>query len=359
MEKSILVTDLEKFKKENVIHEVIDQYEVLLDELFHVRNPWTKIKKDFGTEYKIFVSEHLDGRPISQAGSWFYFPWNKYLVHYLPDDLHQEIRSARNRELISREDQSKLYNTTIAACGLSVGSHGVFILAMMGIARHIKLADPDFISASNLNRLNFDFTKISKNKAQVIAEHIYQVNPYAIIEVYSNGVTVENVEEFLNGVDILVEEMDSLPVKIMIREKARIKGIPVLMATDNGTGAILDVERFDQDKNRPLFHGLVEITKEFLSPEMRSTNPAEWNKIANKIIGVEFMEKDLLDSLPKIGQSISGVPQLGAAAAMSGSLLATCVLKIVRGEPVVSGKYIFSVTNILAQGPVNTHKSHD
>jgi tRNA A37 threonylcarbamoyladenosine dehydratase len=69
-----------------------------------------------------------------------------------------------------------------------VGSHAALTIAIMGMARHIKLADPDEISASNLNRLNYDFTKIGKNKAQVAAEFIYQVNPYAEIDIYSNGI---------------------------------------------------------------------------------------------------------------------------------------------------------------------------
>lgn len=61
--------------------------------------------------------------------------------------------------------------------------------------------------------------------------------------------------KFLDGVDILVEECDSLDTKVLIRQAARSRRIPVLMATgDRGT---LDVERFDLEPERQILHGLL------------------------------------------------------------------------------------------------------
>ena len=62
---------------------------------------------------------------------------------------------------------------------------------------------------------------------------------------------------------------------------------------------------------------------------------------------MEFMEENLLKSLPKIGQTLGGVPQLGAAAVISGALLAISAVKIITEKPLVSGKYIFSTEAIL------------
>jgi len=233
---------------------------------------------------------------------------------------------------------------------------------MMGMARHLKLADHDEISASNLNRLKYDFTKIGKNKAEVAAECIYQMNPYAEIDVFSEGITPENTDAFLASAGVLIEEMDSLPMKVAIREKAKKLGLPVLMATDNGTGVILDVERFDENGDYPLFHGRVQFSEKDLSPTARQTNPKLWNKISSEIIGIEFMEEDLLNSLVKIGQTLGGVPQLGAAAEMSGALLAIAASKIITKKPLPSGKYIFSTEAILDpdyQGPARTKKRQE
>lgn len=342
MEKPIKVENIEEFKQKNEVYRTLDQYEPMLEELFQIRNPGIKMKPDYPEKLQAFKAEHVQDKQMTAMGNWFYFPWNKTLIHYLADELHQEIRTERNKNLITKEEQEKLYDTTVAVTGLSVGSHAALIIAMSGMAKGIKLADPDEISASNLNRLQYDFTRIGDNKTQAAAESIYQMNPYATIETYPKGVTEENIDEFLSGVDILIEEMDSLPMKVVIRKKAKALGIPVIMATDNGTGVILDVERFDENKNAPLFHGRIELSEEDYSPTARQTNPKLWNKIASEIIGIEFMEENLIDSLGQMGRSISGVPQLGAAASMAGGLVAISAIRIALKKPLPSGKYIFS-----------------
>src|SRR5258708_222230 len=140
MQKPIKISDLEKFRLETEIHETVDYYESLLDELFQIRNPWTKMKKEYKQEFEAFRKEHLGNKTISEVGEWFYFPWNKILAHYLSDELHQEIRTARNKDVITGEEQKKLYDTTIAVAGLSVGSHAALTVTMMGMACNLKLA---------------------------------------------------------------------------------------------------------------------------------------------------------------------------------------------------------------------------
>jgi hypothetical protein len=55
--------------------------------------------------------------------------------------------------------------------------------------------------------------------------------------------------------DLLVEECDSLDIKLLLRERARAHRIPVVMETsDRG---MLDVERHDLEPDRPILHGLV------------------------------------------------------------------------------------------------------
>src|SRR3989344_4239408 len=350
MDKPIKVSDVSKFKNETEIFQTVDQYESMLGELFLVQNPGMKMRLDAKDEYGKFRTAHLGGGDISEVGEWFFFPWSKTLVHFLPDALHQEIRTARNKNIITKEEQEQLYDAIVAIAGLSVGSHGATTIAMMGIAKRIKLADMDEISASNLNRLHSDFTKIGRNKAEVTAEFIYQMNPYASVEVFSEGLSDENLGEFLGDVDVIVEEMDGLPMKVKIRKEAKKLGIPVVMATDNGNSVILDVEQFDTDPDYPLFHGKINFSENMISANARQTNPKAWNKIASEIIGIDIMEERLLTSLPFIGQTLGGVPQLGAAATISGGLLAICVAKILTGKPLPSGKYDLSTEAVLTPG---------
>ncbi|MFC3415500.1 hypothetical protein [Algoriphagus hitonicola] len=78
------------------------------------------------------------------------------------------------------------------------------------------------------------------------------------LELYRDGVTEENIADFLTQdgqLDLLVDECDSLDIKVLLRHKAQALGIPVMMETsDRG---MLDIERFDLDPNRPIFHGLL------------------------------------------------------------------------------------------------------
>jgi hypothetical protein len=159
------------------------------------------------------------------------------------------------------------------------------------------------------------------------------------------------MDSFLSDVSILIEEMDSLPMKILIRKKAKKLGIPVLMATDNGNSVILDVERFDNDHDYPVFHGRVDLMKEGV---LLQSNQKQWNRIASEIIGIEFMEENLLLSLAKVGYTISGIPQLASAATSSGAFLAICVVRIATQKTLFSGKYVFSTEAILVPNYLST-----
>lgn len=302
--KPVRVGDLRDFKSKNPGAEVIDEYRELIQELFLIRNPKYKFGGDYKVELGAFVTAHLAGKPMEAAGNWFYFPWSKKLVHYLPDEMHQELRTARNRYLITAEEQKKFYNFRVGIAGLSVGSHAALTLAMMGAGRMMRLADPDAISGSNLNRIRLDFTYIGVNKCDAVTGLVYQINPYAEIGEYPKGVSAENLPEFLGGppkLDVLVECMDNLELKIRARLEAKKLGIPVIMATDNGDGIIFDIERYDLDPNLELFNGVAgHLTLE----EFQKFPPQELPKLATKIAGAGYVDLKMLYSLSEVGKSI-------------------------------------------------------
>ena len=303
---------------------------------FLIRNPQYKFNPDYAEPLLKFIEEHKKGKSLQETGSWFYFPWNKTLIHYLPDALHQEIRTARNKNIITEEEQKKFYNFRVGIAGLSVGSHGALTLVMMGGARRIKLADPDEISGSNLNRIRYDYTKINENKTSVAAHIIYQMNPYAEIDIYDKGITAENVNEFLSDLDVLVEEMDNLELKILVRLKARELGIPVIMATDNGDNVIMDIERYDFEPNLEIFNGAAgHLTLE----EFKKITPQDMPKLATKIAGPKVVVPRMLTSLLEVGKTLYSWPQLGDAATLSGVAIAYTVKRIALGEKVKTGKF--------------------
>ena len=119
----------------------------------------------------------------------------------------------------------------------------------------LRLADFDHLELSNLNRVPATVFDIGLNKAEVAARRIAELDPYLPVEIMDAGLTLDTVEQFLDGLNIVVEECDSLDMKAIVRERARARGIPVLMATsDRG---LVDVERFDLEPQRPILHGLL------------------------------------------------------------------------------------------------------
>lgn len=329
---------IDGFKSRNAVAEVIDRYSEMLEELFLIRNPRYRFDRNYRGEFKKFLSEHTQSNSLDKAGAWFYFPWNKLLVHYLPDEMHQELRTARNKNLITKDEQKKFYDFKVGIAGLSVGSHPALTIAMMGGGRVMKVADPDEISGSNLNRIPYDFTKIGKLKCALVVEHLYQLNPYAEIHEYPKGIVPEAIDEFLAGppkLDVLVEEVDNLEMKIRLRLKARELGIPVIMATDNGDNIIVDIERYDLDHNIQLFNGAAgNLTLE----EFQKFSSQELPRLATKIAGPKVVVPRMLSSILEVGRTLYSWPQLGDAATLCGVAIAYVARRLALGKKVKSGK---------------------
>lgn len=321
----------------------IDEYEELLTELFLIRNPQYRFNPDYKEALAKFIEEHCGGKPLKEAGMWFYFPWNKTAVHFLPDVMHQELRTARNKYLITKEEQEKFYNFKIGIAGLSVGSHAALTLAMMGAGRVMKLADPDEISGSNLNRIRLDYTYVGTNKCDAVAQLIYQTNPYAELHCYPKGISVENLEEFMAGLNVFVECMDNPELKIRSRLMAKKLGIPVIMATDNGDSIIFDIERYDTDPDLELFNGAAgHLTLE----EFQKFPPQELPKLATKIAGPDYVDPKMLHSVSEVGKSLYSWPQLGDAATLAGVVTAYVVKRLALHEPLRTGKMEVNLDSI-------------
>jgi molybdopterin/thiamine biosynthesis adenylyltransferase len=154
----------------------------------------------------------------------------------------------RNTGIINSAEQKRIARAVVAQAGVGGNADVVITLAQMGF-QHFRIADPDVYDTSNLNRqLGARVSTLSRNKAEVVAEDVMGINPNADIKVYSKGVTWENVEEFVEGADIV---LDGLDVSVMHLRKrmfdiAQARGIPIITCPVIGWGAgiaIFDPER--------------------------------------------------------------------------------------------------------------------
>ncbi|MBI5018877.1 ThiF family adenylyltransferase [Candidatus Gottesmanbacteria bacterium] len=323
--------------------QLVDELYSQLEELYKIRNPSVIREGVSAVLLEKFIKSIYRGKSKDMFGVWAWYPWGKRLIHFLPEALHTELRTARNRNLITLSEQRRYYRARVGVAGLSVGNAVVSNIVHTGGAKYLRIADADVLSGSNMNRIRAGFDLLGVSKTTVAAREVLLVNPFTDLTVFDSGLTEKNIKEFLlepEPLDIVVDEMDDLYLKIRLRTLARKHGIPVVMAADNGDGVVVDIERFDLDHKRPLMHG------DIPEAELLAIRPDTPRPVAARIISrwvrPENIATRMMTSLLELGKTLYTWPQLGNAASMAGSVVSYVVRLIVLGKPVVQGKVVIS-----------------
>lgn len=279
---------------------------------------------------------------IAEPKMWAYYPWRRVVVGVLGPLGFRAVRLDRNRNLITSGEQDRLGRLRIGVIGLSVGHAVAYTLAAQGLCGHLRLADFDCLELSNLNRVPATVLDLGLNKATVAARRIAELDPYLAVRVTTSGLTPGSVDEFLDGLDIVVEECDSLDMKAIVREAARRLRLPVLMATsDRG---LVDVERFDLEPGRPILHGLLgDVGIDRLS------GLTSRDKVPHvlRILDAAGSSARGAASLIEIGQTLSTWPQLAGDVALGATVVAEAVRRIGLGEELPSGRVRIDVAAAL------------
>jgi len=291
-------------------------------------------------------------RPVLLAPGdnvWVYYPWRDTLVRTLREKLFIEVRVSRNNGLITPAEMKKFARVRIGVAGLNVGNPAAVCIALEGGGRKMKFADPDTLSLSNLNRFRAGLPDLGLNKAILSARQVLEINPYAKIDVWEKGISRETLDKFLlkPRLDILIEEMDNLPLKVAIREVARKNRIPVLMVTGNGENVIIDVERFDINPRLPLLNGHL---KESIIRRIHGIKPPTLEEkiaLARDFMGARFLAPRLRESFKFVGRRLAGIPQLGEASFLRGAAVCFFARNILTGKKVVSGRYFLNQSDFI------------
>jgi molybdopterin/thiamine biosynthesis adenylyltransferase len=289
---------------------------------------------------------------VTEEGSrWVFYPWRRAVVHLLGPRSFTTLRLDRNRNKLTPAEQARQRSLRIGVVGLSAGHSIAHVIAMEGLAGEIRLADFDTLELSNLNRIPASVLDLGVNKAVVAARRIAEIDPYLRVVVEPEGIRAENLGAFLDGLDLVVEECDSLDMKFLVREAARERRIPVLMETsDRG---VLDVERFDLEPDRPIFHGLL---GDMDSSKLAGLTPAQKAPFVVRLVGAREASSRGAASLLEVGQTITGWPQLGSEITLGAATVAAAVRRIGLSGELPSGRVRFDVEEILsALGPVEVN----
>ncbi len=332
----------------------IDATESARRELFFIEHPhFSKTDPKAKAPLKTFLAQ-------KKITTLVYYPWLHTAVEVPSEDIYYRLRTARNRHLITEKEQTVYRNTVVGIAGLSVGSAVVASMVATGGPKQIKIADPDFIEITNLNRMRATLLDVGANKAETVAKGVWELDPFADIEVWNKGLLKTELIKFLikkPKIDIFVDEMDDIAMKVSVRFAARAKRIPVVMATDNGDSIIVDIERFDLEPKRPIFHGRVKLTQK----EMKHMDRSQFIALSTKIIDPTYFTGKQQQSILAIGKELSGIAQIGTAATIAGAALAFVVRRIANGDEMPSGRYVMGcestfIPNYNSAGEKNKRK---
>ncbi|HED00537.1 MAG TPA: ThiF family adenylyltransferase [Proteobacteria bacterium] len=225
----------------------------------------------------------------------------------------------RNIGLISSAEQQKIKKARIAIAGVGgVGGHYLLTLARTGFER-FNIADFDHFEVANFNRqAGATIETIGMHKAEAMKKMALAINPQADIKVFDQGISKDNITEFLKDVDIALDGVDffNIETRRMLFREAGARGIYAITSGPMGFSATLHVfapqglgfdEYFDINDN------LSEIDKLI----------AFGLGLAPKATHLKYIKSSSIDLTKQTG------PSLGLACQLCSAFVATEVMNII------------------------------
>lgn len=229
------------------------------------------------------------------------------LKDYNIDKRYDKLFS-RNKGLIEQSDQDILKNASVGIAGVGgVGGIQIALLARAGIGKFI-ISDPEKYDHSDINRQYGAYAStLHKNKAEVMKKILLDINPESDISVYKDGITKENVKDFVSNSDVVIDAIEyfALEEKIMLHKESRNQRKFVFTSPIIGFGSSLLVF----DPNGMKFEDYFDITK---NKQMNMNNYCPRYP--------EYMDNGIYGEVQK---GKMPMPSFSASTALSGSMLAT------------------------------------
>lgn len=293
-------------------------------------------------------------------GTYAYYAERNHLVRYCSPYWHRVVAIASSGKLIAdpnnkyswKQIRDIFEHTTIAVAGGSVGNNIMHLAVMDLRPRHVKIADKSLYKMENINRVRLNYWDIVesnkkrfsltdsllRNKAEVMASQLYAIDPYLNVYVYNEGVHEKNINRFLGKsgtepkVDILIEEVDDPNTKLLLRDEARKRKIPLIMGSDMGSCVQIDILRYDKNPHLSLTYG-VEDKKLRESTKAFYDNPTSHDiffKFVDDLIGTDYRQDELKNIIQKKTEIPTStiIPQLGSTAAVTGGIVAEAIARL-------------------------------
>jgi molybdopterin/thiamine biosynthesis adenylyltransferase len=159
-------------------------------------------------------------------------------------DTRFDYHAAFSRTIgwVTPAELERLRQARVAIAGMGgVGGVHLLTLTRLGIGR-FHLADFDCFDVHNFNRQAGAFlSTVGQPKVDVMVRMARDINPELDIRTFSKGVTPDNVDDFLHGVDVYVDGLDlfALEARRMVFAACQARHIPALTAAPMGMGVAM------------------------------------------------------------------------------------------------------------------------
>lgn len=152
---------------------------------------------------------------------------------------YQEAFS-RNLGWVTEKEQQILRHKKIAIAGLGgVGGIHLLTLVRLGVS-NFHISDNDTFEIANFNRqVGAMMSTIGRSKIDVLSEMALDINPELHITKFAQGVSDDNINDFLKDVDLYIDGLDFYVLDIRQKVFARCAelAIPALTAAPFGMGS--------------------------------------------------------------------------------------------------------------------------
>jgi molybdopterin/thiamine biosynthesis adenylyltransferase len=147
---------------------------------------------------------------------------------------------SRNIGWLTRQEQDRLRHKRVAIAGLGgVGGAHLLTLCRLGIG-NFHLAEFDTFDLANFNRqAGATVSTLGQGKLEVMTRQARDINPELEIKGFAHAVTSDNLDDFLDGVDLYVDGLDffAFQARQQVFAACAAKGIPAVTAAPLGMGA--------------------------------------------------------------------------------------------------------------------------
>jgi len=161
---------------------------------------------------------------------------------YMGQIFSYEEAFSRNIGWITMEEQQLLRNKRVAIAGLGgVGGVHLLTLCRLGIGK-FHLADFDVFDLVNFNRqVGATVSTLGHSKLETMVRQARDINPELEIKEFPDGLAAQNVDDFLDGVDIYIDGLDffAFQARRLVFAACTERRIPAVTVAPLGMGAAM------------------------------------------------------------------------------------------------------------------------